>query len=104
MRPTDCPGLYFARAKVRHSDIATFRQNVGELARVPALWREAATIHFAPIDVEFSLPDSCRLSSRSRQTLFRGMLSCPFESGRGDAKSERACERSLRKPREPSIL
>ncbi len=39
---------YFARAEVSHSDVATFRQNVGELVCVPALWRGAATIHSRP--------------------------------------------------------
>ena len=51
-RDIGCRDLYFARAKVRHSDVATFRQNVGELALGPALWRGATRTHFAPREVD----------------------------------------------------
>ena len=43
--------LYFARPKVRHLNVATFRQNVGFLSVPPALWRGAATSHFRPREV-----------------------------------------------------
>ena len=38
----------FARPRVRHLNVATFRQNVGFLSAPPALWRGAATSHFRP--------------------------------------------------------
>ena len=43
--------LYFARPKVRHLNVATFRQNVGLFRFRPALWRVAATSHIRPCEV-----------------------------------------------------
>ena len=41
----------FVRPKVRHLNVATFRQNVGILSVTPALWRGAATSHFSPREI-----------------------------------------------------
>ena len=43
--------IYFARPKVRHLNVATFRQNVGLFRNRPALWRGAATSHIGPREV-----------------------------------------------------
>ena len=40
-----------AAGRGEHFNVATFRHNVGGLARGPALWRGAATTHFGPREV-----------------------------------------------------
>ena len=56
----------FTREEVRHSFIATFRQNVGDLACVPALWRGAATNHSGPREASLPATGGCP----------RGSLAC----------------------------
>ena len=51
MQRTLSGDLCFARPKVRHLNVATFRQNVGLFRIRPALWRGAATSHIGPREV-----------------------------------------------------
>ena len=60
------PVRYFARDNVRHSVVATFRQNVVELAGVPALWRGTATSHFQSRKVSRTLTPSRVLALKFR--------------------------------------
>ena len=52
--------FYFARPKVTHLNVATFRQNVGLLSVPPALWRGAATSQFGPREAFTSTPPVTR--------------------------------------------
>ena len=56
----DCHLGVCARKCVRqHFGVATFRQNVSELARGLALWQGTATTHFAPREVSIGSSDGC---------------------------------------------